>query len=73
MLTCGAWRTGFLTNHARVLLCTAHDPGVRVRDIAPVSSAIRRLVASPEPCRPYVARVSACPPSEEILLTARSS
>ena len=24
----------FLTNHARVLLCIAHDPGVRLRDIA---------------------------------------
>ena len=27
-----SWR--FLTNHARVLLCIAHDPGVRLRDIA---------------------------------------
>jgi hypothetical protein len=25
---------GFLTNHARVLLCLAHDPGARLRDIA---------------------------------------
>ena len=25
---------GFLTNHARVLLCIAHDPGARLRDIA---------------------------------------
>jgi MarR family protein len=25
---------GFLTTHARVLLCIAHDPGVRLRDIA---------------------------------------
>jgi DNA-binding IclR family transcriptional regulator len=24
----------FLTNHARVLLCIAHDPGVRLREIA---------------------------------------
>ena len=24
----------FLTNHARVLLCIAHDPGVRLCDIA---------------------------------------
>ena len=24
----------FLTNHDRVLLCVAHDPGVRLRDIA---------------------------------------
>jgi len=25
---------GFLTNYARVLLCIAHDPGARLRDIA---------------------------------------
>jgi DNA-binding IclR family transcriptional regulator len=25
---------GFLTNHARVLLCLARDPGARLRDIA---------------------------------------
>ncbi|HVB92304.1 MAG TPA: helix-turn-helix domain-containing protein [Acidimicrobiales bacterium] len=25
---------GFLTNHARVLVCIAHDPEVRLRDIA---------------------------------------
>jgi hypothetical protein len=24
----------FLTNHARALLCLAHDPGVRLRDLA---------------------------------------
>ena len=24
----------FLTNHGRVLLCIAHDPGMRLRDIA---------------------------------------
>jgi DNA-binding IclR family transcriptional regulator len=24
----------FLTSHARVLLCIAHDPGMRLRDIA---------------------------------------
>ena len=24
----------FLTNHAQVLLCIAHDPGVRLREIA---------------------------------------
>jgi len=24
----------FLTNHARVLVCIAHDPGVRLREIA---------------------------------------
>ena len=28
----GSW--SFLTNHARVLLCIAHDPGARLRDIA---------------------------------------
>jgi hypothetical protein len=32
-----------------------------------------RQVASPETLPSYVARVSACPSSEEILLTARSS
>jgi len=25
---------GFLTNHARALLCIANDPGIRLRDIA---------------------------------------
>src|ERR1700746_1538200 len=28
----GKW--SFLTNHARALVCIAHDPGVRLRDIA---------------------------------------
>jgi len=28
----GDW--SFLTNHARVLLCIAHDPGMRLREIA---------------------------------------
>ena len=32
MLMMASWT--FLTNHARVLLCIAHDPGVRLRDIA---------------------------------------
>ena len=27
-------RYHFLTNHAQVLLCVAHDPGIRLRDIA---------------------------------------
>jgi DNA-binding IclR family transcriptional regulator len=27
-------RWSFLTNHARVLVCVAHDPGIRLRDIA---------------------------------------
>jgi MarR family len=27
-------RWSFLTSHARVLLCIAHDPGARLRDIA---------------------------------------
>ena len=31
-MTAPSWT--FLTNHARVLLCIAHDPGVRLRDIA---------------------------------------
>lgn len=29
-----ASRWDFLTNHAHVLLCVAHDPGIRLRDIA---------------------------------------
>jgi DNA-binding IclR family transcriptional regulator len=32
MLHVMAW--GFLTNHARALLCIANDPGVRLREIA---------------------------------------
>ena len=28
----GRW--DFLTNHAHVLMCVAHDPGIRLRDIA---------------------------------------
>jgi len=28
----GSW--SFLSNHGRVLLCLAHDPGMRLRDIA---------------------------------------
>jgi DNA-binding MarR family transcriptional regulator len=31
-VTTASWT--FLTSHARVLLCTPHDPGVRLRDIA---------------------------------------
>src|SRR6476660_3179093 len=27
-------RWDFLTNHAHVLLCVSHDPGIRLRDIA---------------------------------------
>ena len=29
----GAPRWSFLTNHAQVLICIAHDPGIRLRDI----------------------------------------
>ena len=32
----------FLTNHARVLVCIAHDPGVRLRDIATELSITER-------------------------------
>ena len=32
MMTMSEW--GFLTNHARALVCIARDPGVRLRDIA---------------------------------------
>jgi hypothetical protein len=33
---------GFLTNHARVLLCIARDPGARLRDIAASLSITER-------------------------------
>jgi DNA-binding IclR family transcriptional regulator len=32
----------FLTNHARVLVCIAHDPGVRLREIAAALSITER-------------------------------
>jgi DNA-binding IclR family transcriptional regulator len=32
----------FLTSHARVLLCIAHDPGVRLRDIATLVGVTER-------------------------------
>ena len=35
---------GFLTNHARVLLCVAHDPGIRLRDIANTLGITERTV-----------------------------
>jgi DNA-binding transcriptional ArsR family regulator len=34
----------FLTNHARVLLCIARDPGVRLRDIATTLGITERTV-----------------------------
>ena len=38
----------FLTNHAQVLLCIAHDPGIRVREIGAAvgitESAAHRIV-----------------------------
>ena len=36
----GSW--SFLTNHARALLCIAHDPGVRLRDIAAMVGVTER-------------------------------
>jgi predicted DNA-binding transcriptional regulator YafY len=36
----GHWR--FITNHARTLLCIAHDPGVRLRDIAAMVGVTER-------------------------------
>jgi len=33
---------GFLTNHAQALLCIAHDPGVRLREIATALSITER-------------------------------
>ncbi len=39
----------FLTNHAHVLICVAHDPGIRLRDIATAvgitERAAHRIVA----------------------------
>ena len=35
-------RWSFLTNHARVLVCIAHDPGLRLRDIAAVVGITER-------------------------------
>jgi len=35
-----AW--SFLTNHARALACIAHDPGVRLHDIATTLSITER-------------------------------
>ena len=32
MIAVAEW--SFLTNHARVLMCIDHDPGIRLRDIA---------------------------------------
>jgi hypothetical protein len=36
----GSW--SFLTNHARALLCIAHDPGARLRDIAAMVGVTER-------------------------------
>lgn len=38
----GDW--SFLTNHARALLCIAHDPGIRLRDIATALGITERSV-----------------------------
>ena len=35
-------RWSFLTNHARALLCIAHDPGVRLRDLAAMVGVTER-------------------------------
>jgi len=35
----------FLTNHAQVLVCIAHDPGVRLRDIAVKLGITERVLA----------------------------
>ena len=55
----------FLTNHARMLLCIAHDPGVRLRDIAARVGVTERTAygivtdlteAGPVPARARAAR-----------------
>jgi DNA-binding MarR family transcriptional regulator len=43
---------GFLTSHARVLLCIAHDPGVRLRDIAVSLGITERSVSASSPTSP---------------------
>lgn len=35
-------RWSFLTNHARVLVCIARDPGIRLRDIAAAAGITER-------------------------------
>ena len=49
----------FLTNHAAVLLCIAHDPGIRTRDIAAkvdiTERAVQRIVADLE-AEEYIGR-----------------
>jgi DNA-binding MarR family transcriptional regulator len=35
----------FLTNHAHVLVCVAHDPGIRLRDIAATVGITERAAA----------------------------
>ena len=37
-------RWDFLTNHAHVLVCVTHDPGIRLRDIAPKPAGRRELL-----------------------------
>jgi DNA-binding transcriptional ArsR family regulator len=39
-------RWGFLTTHARVLVCIARDPGVRLRDIAAQLDITERTASS---------------------------
>ena len=52
-------RWGFLTNHARVLVCIAHDPGIRVREISEAvgitERAAHRIVAELD-CAGYITR-----------------
>jgi hypothetical protein len=38
----GPRRWDFLTNHAHVLVCIAHDPGIRLRDIGEVVGITER-------------------------------
>ena len=42
----------FLTNHARVLLHLAHDPGARLRDIAASLGITERSVSASSPTSP---------------------
>ncbi len=40
--SCPMAEWSFLTNHARALVCIAHDPGVRLRDVAAVLGITER-------------------------------
>src|SRR3979409_2061775 len=52
----GSW--GFLSNHGRVLLFLAHDPGMRLRDIAASLGITERSALGIIPARPGAGYIS---------------